>query len=183
MTDTELYAKARDFAAKKHAGQLRKGANREPYITHPIEVAKLVSEATGGNDEILIAAAVLHDTIEDTDTSYDDLREEFNSEIADLVAEVTDDTRLPSDVRKAKQAADMPKKSDRAKMIKMADKISNLRSIRESPPAAWTDDKKRSYIKTASNVVAGARDANCKLADQFDQVEAELLKQLNGSKP
>ncbi|MFM8594102.1 MAG: HD domain-containing protein [Chloroflexota bacterium] len=183
MTDTELYAKARDFAAKKHAGQLRKGANREPYITHPIEVAKLVSEATGGNDEILIAAAVLHDTIEDTDASYDDLFEEFNREVADLVAEVTDDTRLPGATRKASQIADMPKKSDRAKMIKMADKISNLRSIRDSPPASWTDEKKRNYIEFSSSVVNGARDANECLAMEFDRIEAELLEQLNGSKP
>lgn len=183
MGDVVLVARAYAFAAERHVKDVRKGANKEPYINHPIEVAELVAIATEGRDPNLIAAAVLHDTIEDTDTSYDDLREEFNSEIADLVAEVTDDTRLPSEVRKAKQAADMPKKSDRAKMIKMADKISNLRSIRDSPPAAWTEDKKRSYIKTASNVVAGARDANAWLAKEFDRVEAELLKQLNGSKP
>jgi GTP diphosphokinase / guanosine-3',5'-bis(diphosphate) 3'-diphosphatase len=162
-------ARALDFAARKHRDQRRKGAASEPYINHPAEVARLVAEATAGSDPVLVLAALLHDTIEDTKTTKDELAHEFGQEVANLVAELTDDKRLPKAERKRLQVTNAPHKSPQAKLIKIADKISNLRAILASPPTDWDDARKREYFAWAGKVVAGCRGLNRTLEDQFDE--------------
>ncbi len=173
MTNAVLsLTKALDFAARKHTDHRRKGDREEPYINHLAEVARLLADATDGDDLDLVLAGLLHDTIEDTETTYDELVTEFGTVMADLVAEVTDDKSLERAERKRRQVETAPGKSDRAKMIKIADKTSNLRSIIASPPADWSSERKREYFEWAREVVSGCRGANAKLEGWFDEAYA-----------
>jgi (p)ppGpp synthase/HD superfamily hydrolase len=162
-------ARALDFAARKHRDQRRKGAAAEPYINHVTEVARLVAEATGGTDAVSVVGALLHDTIEDTHTTPAELEREFGPEVAALVAEVTDDKKLPKDERKRLQVEHAPHKSARARMIKLADKTSNLRSIAMSPPLDWDLARQHAYFEWAARVVAGCRGVNAELEARFDE--------------
>ena len=162
--------KAAQFAAIKHAGQKRKGEATEPYINHLIEVAGLVSNAITEPDTNLVTAAFLHDTIEDTKTTKEELVQAFGSDVADLVVEVTDDKSLPDAVRKRLQVEHAPGLSIRAQVIKIADKISNLRGILYSPPANWDWRRKREYFDWGKQVVDGLTAPNQMLRREFDSV-------------
>lgn len=168
MKEVLSLAKALNFAAQKHVDQKRKGENQEPYIVHLTEVAELLAGATDGTDVNLVIAGLLHDTIEDVDVTREELEREFGQDVAELVAEVTDDKSLPKAARKQHQVDSAGKKSDRAKMIKLADKTSNLRSITASPPTDWLEDRKREYFDWAAQVVAGCRGVNARLERAFD---------------
>jgi (p)ppGpp synthase/HD superfamily hydrolase len=162
--------RALDFAARKHVHQRRKGETAEPYINHLADVARLLAAATDGKDTVLVVAGLLHDTLEDTETGYDELVAEFGAEVAALVAEVTDDTSLPRAERKQHQVAHASRKSARAKMLKLADKTSNLHSILTSPPVNWSQSRKREYFAWARDVVGGCRGVNHYLEQEFDRV-------------
>ena len=166
-------ARALDFAARKHRNQRRKGATQEPYINHPAEVARLVAEATGGRPLAVLLAALLHDTVEDTQTTLDELEREFGSDVAALVAEVTDDKRLPKADRKRLQIEHAGTRSRGAKLIKIADKTSNLRSLVDSPPTDWDLQRRREYFEWAKRVVDGCRGVNRKLERAFDDAYRE----------
>lgn len=169
-----LLMKAAHFAAIKHTDQRRKGERQEPYFNHLSDVAQILAECTNGEDPILIAGGLLHDTLEDTETTYDELVAEFGAEIADLVQEVTDDTTLPKTERKRLQIENAPHKSPRAKMIKIADKISNIKSIKNSPPTNWTEERKEKYLDWAKKVVNGCRGSNSGLERRFDDIIEHL---------
>ena len=160
--------RALDFAARKHIDQRRKGARAEPYLNHLAEVARLLAEATGGDDPALVIAGLLHDTLEDTATSRAELVAAFGTDVADLVAEVSDDKSLASAERKRLQIEHAASRSARAKLIKIADKTSNLRGIATSPPADWSSARKRTYFEWAVAVVAGCRGVNPRLEGWFD---------------
>lgn len=161
-------AEAYHFAAAKHVGHRRKGEAAEPYVNHLTEVAGLVARATGGAEVAAIIAAVLHDTVEDTDTSLEEISARFGPDVAGLVAEVTDDKSLPSADRKRLQVEHAPHASPGAKLIKLADKTSNLRAIAASPPVDWTPQRRAEYLAWAKRVVAGIRGTNPWLEEQFD---------------
>jgi guanosine-3',5'-bis(diphosphate) 3'-pyrophosphohydrolase len=158
------------FAAERHRDQRRKGADRSPYINHPIAVAELLAQAGGISDLATLQAAILHDTIEDTETTPEELEEVFGAEIRDLVVEVTDDQRLPKPVRKQLQIEHGPHLSERARMIKIADKICNVRDIAHSPPTEWSMERRVEYLDWAANVVDGCRGVNEHLERYFDEV-------------
>ena len=182
MTNPVLVSEAYAFAAERHTEQRRKGEKEEPYINHLVEVAALVAAATEGKDPSLIAAAVLHDTLEDTNTTWSELESAFGRDVADLVSEVTDDKSLPKQTRKDLQVRNTPGKSSRARIIKIADKISNLRSLLKSPPGNWSQERKAIYLAWAREVVAGASGVNAWLEDVFDEAARELEAELhNGS--
>jgi guanosine-3',5'-bis(diphosphate) 3'-pyrophosphohydrolase len=162
--------KAAHFAARKHAGQRRKGATAEPFIDHLLEVAELVSGALSEPDTNLVVAALLHDTIEDAGVRMDELVKLFGSDVADLVIEVTDDKSLPKQERKRLQIVNAHKKSVRAQIITLADKVSNLRSIFSDPPADWTIERKREYFDWAKQVVDGLTDPNPILKEEFERL-------------
>jgi (p)ppGpp synthase/HD superfamily hydrolase len=178
--DLVLMTRVVDFAAVKHRGQRRKGAAGEPYFNHLAEVAFLVAKATEGRDPIAVLGALLHDTIEDTETTADELEAEFGAEVARLVAEVTDDKRLPKVERKRLQIENAPHKSDRAKLIKIADKISNLRGIANSPPTDWDLARRREYYVWAARVVEGCRGVNPWLERIFDEAHRDGSARLAG---
>lgn len=162
-------ARAYHFAATRHVQQRRKGEAAEPYMNHLTEVAELVAQATRGSDTEVLIAAVLHDTVEDTGTTLDDLKLEFGERVAGLVAEVTDDKSLPKQTRKDLQVEHAAHASRGAQIIKLADKISNLRALTSSPPAGWSDERIAEYVDWAGRVVDACRGADRGLAAEFDK--------------
>lgn len=170
MRDTQLILAAAQFAAEKHAKQRRKGASAEPYVNHVIEVAHLVSTALSTPDANLIAAALLHDVIEDTAVTAPELSEAFGPDVTALVLEMTDDKSLPKAERKRLQIEHASHLTPRAQVIKLADKISNLRSIFSSPPADWDYDRRRQYFIWGKKVVDGLTAPNPILKAKFEQI-------------
>jgi (p)ppGpp synthase/HD superfamily hydrolase len=164
-----LVSEAADLAARRHSGMQRKGRGNEPYINHLAEVANLLSIATEGADAELVAAGWLHDTIEDTETTHRELAEKFGERVAALVVEVTDDMTLAKDERWRRQVVEAPRKSPGAKLIKIADKISNIRArILPRPNQAARDDL-IDYLAWAEQVVDGCRGVNAVLDRTFDE--------------
>ncbi len=149
--------KAIAFAADKHRNQRRKDAEASPYINHPIALTNVLANEGSVEDVTVLCAAVLHDTIEDTETTEDELRAIFGQDVASVVLEVTDDKSLPKDVRKQLQIRHAANISSAPKLVKLADKICNLRDILASPPADWSTERKDAYFSWASRVVDGLR--------------------------
>ncbi len=174
--DLILLARAADYAARQHVSQRRKGERSEPYVNHLTEVTDLLASATDGRDAVLLAAGMLHDTLEDTDATYEDLEQRFGPEVAALVAEVTDDKSLPKEERKRLQIAKTPAKSVRARMLKLADKTSNLRALVSTPPAGWTEVRLADYVVWAAEVVKSCRGLNATLEAAFDAAHAEAAR-------
>lgn len=157
------------FAALKHRDQRRKDAAASPYINHPIALANVLANEGGIDDERVLIAAILHDTIEDTETTELELVREFGQEIAGIVMEVTDDKALPKAERKRLQVEHAATISRRAKLVKLADKICNLRDIASSPPADWTLARKQEYFDWGKAVVDGLRGVHPALEHIFDE--------------
>jgi guanosine-3',5'-bis(diphosphate) 3'-pyrophosphohydrolase len=163
-----LLLKALAFAAHKHRDQRRKDAEASPYINHPIALADVLVNEGGVTDVEVICAALLHDTVEDTDTTHEELTDAFGARIARIVAEVTDDEDLPKEERKRLQVEHAASISQEAKLVKLADKISNLRDVVEHPPAKWDLQRRREYFEWAKNVVDRMRGAHPRLEAAFD---------------
>lgn len=161
--------KAIAFAADKHRNQRRKDADASPYINHPIALANVLSNEAGVDEEKVLIAAVLHDTIEDTDTTSRELEEVFGDEIAAIVLEVTDDMLLPKDERKRLQIEHASTISESAKLVKLADKICNLRDVADNSPTHWTLERRQQYFEWAKAVVDGLRGVHPKLEGLFDE--------------
>ena len=155
--DLALLLKALSFAAHKHRDQRRKDAEASPYINHPIALAQVLAAEGGVSDIEVLAAALLHDTIEDTDTTGEELEREFGGRIATIVAEVTDDTALPKADRKRLQIEHAARLSEGARLVKLADKICNLRDVAERPPAKWDLQRRQEYFEWAKRVIDGFR--------------------------
>ena len=158
------------FAADKHRNQRRKDHEASPYINHPIALANVLANEAGVEDERVLLAAVLHDTIEDTETTEQELVRLFGKEVADIVMEVTDDKALPKAERKRLQIEHASHISRRAKLVKLADKICNLRDIAKSPPTDWSVERKQEYLDWAKAVVGQLRGVHPGLEKLFDEV-------------
>jgi (p)ppGpp synthase/HD superfamily hydrolase len=161
------------FAADKHRDQRRKDAEASPYINHPIEVAELLARVGGIKDIATLQGALLHDTIEDTNTSPEELEAVFGQEVRHIVEEVTDDKRLPKEDRKRLQIEHAPHVSLKAQQIKLADKIANVRSVTEAPPAKWPLARRKEYLDWTEQVVAGLRGANPPLEALYRELLAQ----------
>lgn len=162
--------KAMQFAAYKHNDQRRKDSRSSPYINHPIGVAETLWSVGEVRDLDLLIASILHDTIEDTATSPEEIRAHFGEDALSLVLEVTDDKSLPDNVRKQKQVESAPHKSPRAKLLKLADKICNVRDLIDSPPRGWSLMRRQEYLLWTERVVAGLRGANARLENLYDEL-------------
>ena len=161
--------RALGFAADMHRGQRRKGVDASPYINHPIQVAELLANVGGIEDEATLVAAILHDTIEDTTATREQIESLFGTDVASLVMEMTDDKSLQSDRRKKLQIEQAPCLSARAKAIKIADKICNVRDVGSKPPPDWSAERRLAYFDWAERVVAGCRGVHPVLEACFDQ--------------
>jgi guanosine-3',5'-bis(diphosphate) 3'-pyrophosphohydrolase len=174
FTEDELkkLLKALAFAADKHRLQKRKDVDSSPYINHPISLANILCNEGHVTDIDVIAAALLHDTIEDTDTTPEELETAFSPAIRDIVMDVTDDKSLSKDVRKQLQVEHAAHASDQAKLVKLADKIANLRDVADSPPLEWSLDRRREYFDWGKQVVDQIRGIHPGLEAVFDAAYA-----------
>jgi guanosine-3',5'-bis(diphosphate) 3'-pyrophosphohydrolase len=173
MPDLAFLLRAVAFSAHRHRDQRRKGADASPYVNHPIDVASVLANVGGVTDVAVLAAAVLHDTVEDTGTRPEEIEAEFGPEVSRLVEEVTDDRSLPKAERKRRQAEHAPHLSSGAKEIKLGDKICNVADLVRDPPAGWSAERRAEYVEWAERVVAGCRGTNPALERRFDEVARE----------
>jgi hypothetical protein len=185
MTDTvgsdmALLLRAATFSAERHRGQLRKGVDASPYINHPLEVASILANVGGITDVTTLVAALLHDTVEDTSASAEDLETLFGHEVRLLVDEVTDDKELEKAIRKRLQIERTPSLTVAAKQIKLGDKICNMGDVVDHPPTDWSLQRRRDYLDWAALVVAGCRGANGALERHFDAVLSRGREALAG---
>ena len=171
-SDLRLLLRALAFAAHKHRDQRRKDRAASPYINHPIALANVLAREGGVADIDTLCVALLHDTVEDTRTTYRELRSAFGARIARTVLEVTDNKRLRKHTRKRLQVEHAPSLSRSAKLVKLADKICNLRDLGERPPVGWNKKRRREYFDWAKNVIDGVRGTNRRLETAFDAAYA-----------
>lgn len=170
MRDLTNLLQALHFAAIKHSEQRRKDVEASPYINHPIEVAETIARIGQVTDLVVLQSAILHDTIEDTMTTGEEIEHLFGLEVRRVVEEVTDDKSLPKAERKRLQIEHAPHLSLRAQLVKLADKISNIRAVTEAPPADWSLDRRLEYLDWTECVVAGLRGCNANLEALYDQL-------------
>ncbi len=172
MSENDLIKiiKALSLASQKHRRQKRRNKQSYPYINHPIEVVRLLTEVGGINDADIICAAFLHDTVEDTDTTADEIEKEFGTAVKDYVMELTDDMSLPSKTRKQKQVDTAPLRSHGAKLIKLCDKISNITDIIYDPPVFWSHHRRLEYLDWSEKVVKGMPGTNANLEKMFFEI-------------
>jgi GTP diphosphokinase / guanosine-3',5'-bis(diphosphate) 3'-diphosphatase len=163
---------ALQFAAHKHRDQRRKDPEASPYINHPIALANILWLEGDVHEPLVICAALLHDTIEDTATTEAELAQRFGPAVARIVMEVTDDKALDRAARKRLQVEHAPHLSREAKLVKLADKIANLRDVAASPPAGWPLARQREYFEWAKEVVDGLRGVHAELERTFDEAYA-----------
>ena len=184
MKDLNKILEAISFAADRHRNQTRKGISKVPYINHPIQVAKILTDV-GENEPELLIAAILHDVIEDTTKNEEEIKalsnvilSKFGEEVLITVLEVSDNKSLPVEERKRLQVIHTPDLSERARKLKIADKISNIEDVEKDPPENWEQERKLAYLNWAKQVVDGAKGLNKKLDQYFDQVYNETYSHI-----
>ena len=175
-SDTAKLLEALAFAAERHKNQRRKDAGASPYVNHPIALAHVLATTGGIDDLVVLQAAVLHDTIEDTETTQEELRAKFGDAVTDIVLEVTDDKALPKQRRKQLQVEHAPHKSHGAALVKLADKTCNLRDIAAEPPADWSLTRRQEYFDWAKQVVDALPNVSKELRLAFDEAFAARPK-------
>ena len=169
---TGILLRALAFAAERHSGQRRKDAAASPYINHPIALADVLANEGRVFDVVVLSAAMLHDTIEDTATTAGEIEARFGTRIATVVVEVSDDCSLDKATRKLRQVEHAPHLSPEAKLVKLADKICNLRDILASPPVHWPLQRQQAYFDWSAQVIAGVRGVHPQLEAVFDTLYA-----------
>jgi guanosine-3',5'-bis(diphosphate) 3'-pyrophosphohydrolase len=177
FVEDALVLKAAQFAAQKHKGQIRKGRDQCPYIDHLKSVATVIAEVGGIDDPQILAAAWLHDTLEDTETTAEELVANFGERVSQLVEEVSDDKSLPKAERKQLQIQHAPELSPDAVLIKLGDKISNIIDVTNTPPTDWTLERRKEYLDWAEAVIDKCPKVNSALENYFK----EVLKKGRGS--
>jgi (p)ppGpp synthase/HD superfamily hydrolase len=162
------------FSAERHRDQRRKGGRDTPYINHPLEVAERIVRIGGVEDTDVLVAAILHDTIEDTDTTAEEIEDQFGKTVCSLVLEVTDDRNLTSSERKRLEIEHAPRLTPEAKLIKLADKTCNVADIATNPPPNWSRQRVRDYLVFAEQIAEGCRGNNPALDQEFQRVIADV---------
>lgn len=176
--DITLLLKSLQFATEKHRHQRRKNRSASPYINHPIQVVGLLWQIGQVRDVVILAGALLHDTLEDTDATAQEIGELFGEEVLWLVQEVSDDKSLPKERRKQLQIEHAPYVSDRAKLVKLADKISNVHDLIHEPPEGWSHQRRQAYLDWSIQVVNGLRGINPQLEFYYDKIYAQACEML-----
>ena len=169
MTHT-LILKAAHFAAQKHRDQRRKDKHASPYIIHPISVALAIAQIGGVDDPEILAAALLHDTLEDTKTEPEELEAEFGKKVCEYVLDVTDDKTLPKHERKRRQIEHAKQISKGAALIKLGDKISNVTDVINNPPEDWDINRRKEYLDWAEKVIENCPKVNDKMENKFQEI-------------
>ena len=173
-----LILKAANFSAQKHRTQRREDEDASPYINHPISVALAVAQIGGVDDPEIIASALLHDNIEDTETTSEELEDQFGKQVCKYVLEVTDDKTLPKDERKKRQIEHAKKLSKGAALIKLGDKISNVTDVTNNPPADWNINRRKQYLDWAEKVIENCPKVNDRMENKFQEIIKQGRKAL-----
>ena len=173
-----LILKAAHFSAQKHSTQRRKDENASPYINHPISVALAIAQIGGVDDPEILAAALLHDTLEDTKTEPEKLEAEFGKKVCEYVLDVTDDKTLPKDERKSRQIEHAKKISKGAALIKLGDKISNVTDVINNPPEDWDINRRKQYLDWAEKVIENCPKVNDRMENKFQEIIKQGRKAL-----
>ena len=171
--DLKILLQALAFAAHKHKDQRRRDVDASPYINHPISLADILCNEAHVTDVETICSALLHDTVEDTETTDTELEQVFGKPIRDIVMDVTDDKNLPKAARKQAQIDHAANISDKAKLVKLADKIANLRDVVDNAPADWSLERRQDYFDWARAVIDQVRGVHPGLEALFDEVYAQ----------
>lgn len=166
----KIYTKCMNFAALKHSSQRRKDSAKTPYINHPIGVANILANEANVTDLEVLMGAVLHDTVEDTETSFDEIEANFGANVRKIVEEVTDDKTLPKLERKRLQIEHAKTASPKAKLVKLADKLYNLRDLQKEIPEGWTKERGDEYFAWAKKVVDNLRGTNNEMEKELDEI-------------
>ena len=172
----KIYTDCLDFAAKKHRDQRRLDTHKTPYINHPIGVARILTEEGGITDLETLMAAILHDTVEDTECTLDEIQACFGETVRNIVAEVTDDKSLPKMERKRLQIEHAAHSSYQAKLVKLADKLYNLRDLQQCLPEGWTEDRRHEYFKWAKQVVDNLKGTNGPIEQELYSIFDQKIK-------
>lgn len=172
-SEVQVLMDAVQFSSEKHKDQRRKNTLQHPYINHPIRVARLLAVDAAVSDINVIVSALLHDTVEDTDTSIDEINKYFGPVVARIVGEVSDDKSLPKQARKQMQIDHAPNASVQAKLVKLADKLDNLTDLSQVTPVGWQPERVLEYFSWSEKVIAGLRGTNAVLETRLDQVLAK----------
>ncbi|ALC47149.1 Mesh1 [Drosophila busckii] len=167
---SKQFMKCLQYAAHKHSEQRRKDPKCTPYVNHVINVSTILAVEAGVQDEAVLMAALLHDVVEDTDATFADVEALFGSDVCNLVCQVTDDKSLEKQERKRLQIVNAAKSSSRAKLIKLADKLDNLRDLQINTPSGWTEERREQYFVWAKKVVDNLRGTNSALEQQLDDI-------------
>jgi|APFre7841882724_1041349.scaffolds.fasta_scaffold82044_2 guanosine-3',5'-bis(diphosphate) 3'-pyrophosphohydrolase len=177
-----MVVEALAFAAERHRDQRRKDPARTPYINHPIALLRVLYLEAGIHDPLVLCAALLHDTVEDTATTCEEIGAHFGLAIGEVVLEVTDDKHLPKSERKRLQVVHAAGASEPARLVKLADKICNLRDVATSPPLGWDLERQQAYFDWAREVVDQIRGTHGRLEALFDAVYARRPSEVSGTK-
>ncbi len=169
----DLVVRALSFATGMHRDQRRKNVAQTPYIEHPIEVMRLLWDAQVG-DPVVLAAALLHDTLEDTEATPELLTATFGPEVATVVGHVTDDKNIPKHERKRLAIAHAPFAPPQAQLVKLADRIANCAGLAAEPPAGWSPRRIGQYYDWSRQVVDGLRGVHPELEARFDEVLVDV---------
>jgi (p)ppGpp synthase/HD superfamily hydrolase len=169
MSADPLVQRALEFATEKHKDQKRKNKSRDAYIVHPVEVMNILKDC-GVTDTATLCAALLHDTVEDTGTTSEELVENFGQDVCTIVLECTDDKSLAKVDRKKAQIEHAKHISDKGKLVKLADKLSNIGSLTNDPPARWSEEVVTGYVRWGFAVCEGLFGVNDKLDEKMKAV-------------
>ena len=180
--EISLFLKALSFAAEKHRDQRRKDEQASPYINHLIDVANILWETGRIRDMTTIIAGILHDTLEDTNTTPEELEAAFGGDIRSIVGEITDDKGLPQEERRRLQVEHAGKLSLRARQVKLADKISNIGNLIDSPPKKWSPERKLEYVAWGKEVIDKLRGSNEPLERHFDKLITKARREIEAEK-
>jgi guanosine-3',5'-bis(diphosphate) 3'-pyrophosphohydrolase len=174
-----MILKAAQFAARKHRNHRRKDRNHSPYINHPINVAFLLAVEGGIDDPEILAAALLHDTVEDTDTLPEEIESLFGKRVHDIVTEVSDNKTLPKKERKKRQVEHAPVLSSEAALVKLGDKIDNVNDVIHSPPVDWNIERRREYMEWCARVINSLPKVNPSLELKFRETLEKGFQKLS----
>ena len=176
--EKDLYERAKDYATEKHAHQTRKDGIGRPFVSHPLRAVELLREVAGIQDPATLAAAVLHDTLEDTNAKQEDLEELFGAEVAGIVVQLTDDKRLPRAIRKAAEIADAARLSRKAALVRAADKIANAEDALYHTPEGWSLERRLEYLRWCEQVIYACVDVPLPLIGHFRKLLLETERAL-----
>jgi len=178
LLEFDQFLQALAFAAHQHRHQRRKGAEMLPYINHPIALVHILWHEATIQDPVVLTSALLHDTVEDTGASFEQIDRQFGPEVGAILRQLTDDKTLPKATRKQQQIDHAPHLCDRAKLVKLADKIHNLRDLHDNPPPAWSAERRRDYCQWAKRVVDALGGVHPPLEALFDQAYHQAMTHL-----